>query len=54
MTTQQLKEYIESINDYTDMNSEDWRNMRRMLPLLNQNSKEDMEIYKLAKDKSLV
>ncbi len=54
MTNRELKEYINTVNDYTDTNTSKYKEVLRTLPYLNQNSPEDMEIYKMAVNKKII
>lgn len=50
----ELKEKIDAVNDYTNMNSEWLRNFRLNAPYFDMNNPESKEIILLAQSKGLI
>lgn len=53
MNKEELKNYLKNINPLTDASSIHYLTVRNIIPRLNMNNEEDVEIYKLAREKGL-
>ena len=54
MNKEQLREYIQNFNDFTNINSKEYRKFLSILLLMNINFQENSELYTLARKKGII